>query len=206
MKKDGRGKALTLTHAKNVSVRLEHVQESLNEFEKKKMKFDGITSLSEFLASHMNEKYEENIASSTLRRKEGIYRIELIDFLDDKSKGAKSTQIGSLQQQLMIEKLEVKSLNKDIKAYETQISNLLTEKANLEGKALIHKTHGKEADENEDGFNTMMKVLSYFGLDTIDIKNEGVYDKGSLTGNKSIFTIEDYPDFFKWYIKNVHLS
>lgn len=200
--KDGRGKYLKETKAIEVADRLERVELSLKHLSEDKLKFENVTHLSEYLATYIRDKYPgENVSASTLRRKDAVYRALLEEHLDKKKKP--KSQLALAQQNLMVQQLENVNLRKEIKAHEVTISRLLSETSSLKESERIERTHGLEAPESESAYLSVMKILKHFGIESIDIREDGIYDKANIFGPKPIIIRNDFPEFFTWYFSKV---
>lgn len=200
--KDGRGQALKLLKATEVSQRRTIVSDAIVELKKRPEKFNNITNLAKYLVEKIKEKYpEEKITESTLRRPNSKYK----DLLDGYLKGNQKPQdeIARLQSsilELSNDKFELLSENQSLKKMLGKLQSDF-QQAIQENK--IQRIDGKDKLQTDTRpFAVIISVLEKALEDSYDITQEGIIDNTGMSTNQVFLSYDEYPEFFEWYKQN----
>ncbi|ABM04303.1 hypothetical protein Ping_2583 [Psychromonas ingrahamii 37] len=194
MKIEKRGDYLKMSKAQLVDDRVEIIKKALKTI--KKHRGERITPFSERLSEHIKSEFNENIVSTTLRTNKDYRR--LVDGFLDKGAVVKDS---SVRQELMIERSSVRLLKKQVATLEQELSKQLSEVSLLEDKNIRIRTQKEPVIDDSSAFSIIMKLLNTLGMDSIKITEDVVIDTASIIP-KTLFTKEDCPEFFEWYLKN----
>jgi len=195
-KNEKRGVYLKTKSIEEVSARQVLVTQILSDFKSQRLKFEGISHLSQAVASAMTKSNKAlAISDKSLLKRKSSYRSMLEDYLGNSFSIKKREQ--ELQQSLMMEQLKTKSLEKKLSTLTTELSKLNERNYRLEELSLSNRTHGQLHLKDTKCHSVLYKVMNMLAGDFLEVNSQGVFDI-SEAPKKCVLSPSDYPEFFEW--------